>query len=45
MNNNMIKDKDGKEIKIGSIVKMRSEDIEDGKNGVFQAFSRISDFL
>jgi len=30
MNNNMIKDKDGKEIKIGSIVKMRSEDIEDG---------------
>jgi len=26
----MIKDKDGREIKIGSIVKMRSEDIEDG---------------
>ena len=28
--NSIIKDKDGKEIKIGSIVKMRSEDIEDG---------------
>ena len=27
---NMIKDKDGREIRVGSIVKMKSEDIEDG---------------
>jgi hypothetical protein len=27
---NMIKDKNGKEIRVGSIVKMKSEDIEDG---------------
>ena len=27
---NMIKDKNGREIRVGSIVKMKSEDIEDG---------------
>ena len=27
---NIIKDKNGKEIRVGSIVKMKSEDIEDG---------------